>query len=447
MQLKTLEAAKYTSTLPLSQEESIFNWRQCWYPVIFVQDLPKDLPHSFSLYDEPFVLFRNQEGRLACLTDCCPHRAARLSDGQIIDGRIECLYHGWQFGSDGHCLHIPQLPAEAKIPANACVPSFVTVERQGIVWVWFGEAEAADDERIPTVEDLDKPEFVNTDYIGDLPYDQAYAIENLLDPAHAHISHHGTLGNRELAQPLEMVVLDSSIAGIRGKFRRMGQPNAKWMTIDFVAPNLVIYKFHIEPQNWCVGLAFYAIPLGKGRCRILARNYLNFFTWKTKLTPRWFDHWKRSKILEEDLPLLMGVQEQIERLRQRLKDVYLPLKTCDTFVIEYRKWLDEFGSSLPFYEGYSTAKSDEGKNESDAMLLDRFSRHTAICRSCNRAYQVTNRLKQGLVTAAIALAAFAIVTDGSGMQIAAVSASLFAVALAIVTENVKTKFENSYTRH
>src|SRR3712207_7370858 len=38
------------------------------------------------------------------------------------------------------------------------------------------------------------------------------------------------------------------------------------------------------------------------------------------------------------------------------RSVYLPLKTSDLFVIEYRKWLDKFGYSLPFYQGYSTSK-------------------------------------------------------------------------------------------
>jgi len=95
------------------------------------------------LYEETFVLFKNQDGKnetrknqdgqFVCLTDRCPHRAARLSNGQIIEGRIECLYHGWQFGTDGQCLHIPQLPEDTKIPVNACVPSFKVVERQGII--------------------------------------------------------------------------------------------------------------------------------------------------------------------------------------------------------------------------------------------------------------------------------------------------------------------------
>jgi hypothetical protein len=36
-------------------------------------------------------------------------RLAKLSEGQVIDGRLECLYHGWQFEGEGQCVKIPQV--------------------------------------------------------------------------------------------------------------------------------------------------------------------------------------------------------------------------------------------------------------------------------------------------------------------------------------------------
>ena len=445
---KTPEAAQATVTLPMPDVEQTFNWRHCWYPVTFVQDLPKDRPYSFSLYDEPFVLFRNQEGKLVCLTDRCPHRAAKLSDGQIIDGKIECLYHGWQFGTDGQCLHIPQLPTDAKIPINTCVQSFRVVERQGIIWVWPGEAEVADEERIPAVAELDQPECFTRDYMGDLPYEQSYLVENLLDPVHVDISHHRTErgANRENAQPLEIEVIESSVAGIGSRWRGMRKPNQLWQQLDFIAPNLVHYKFNFGKPGWFAGLAIYSIPLGQSRCRIFIRRYRNFLNRQIKKQPLWIEHLRQSKVLEEDLPQIVGQQAEIKRLGQTLKQVYLHLKTSDLLLIEYRKWLDKVGQSLPFYEGYSTVKRANENGECNPVALDRFSRHTQICRSCNRAYQVTNRLKQASVAVAIAMAALAIVTDSSWHQIVAISVSLSAVALAVVAQIIKTKFERSYNR-
>ena len=433
-------------TLPKPETNQEFNWRNCWYPVTFLQDLPKDRPYSFSLYDQAFVLFRNQDGKLGCLTDRCPHRAAKLSDGQIIDGKIECLYHGWQFNTDGQCLHIPQLPADAKIPAKACVQSFPVVECQGIVWMWAGEAETADEKLIPTVADLDDPTVASSDYMLDLPYDQFYFMENIVDPSHIYISHEATFKGRKYAQPLEMEVIDVSVQGIQGRYRKTRTPNQNWVNLNFIAPNLVTYRS--VNSDRIGGAALYSLPLGKGRCRIIIRNYHNFSTWKLKLQPRWFEHWYRNQFLEEDLSLVVGQQEQVERLGQSLKELYLPLKTSDVLVVEYRKWLDKYGSSLPYYQGYSTSKESKEVLEDNRQPapLDRLKRHTLICGSCNRAYRLTNRVKQVLVAVAIALAALAILTDDSWISLVAVSLSLFATVLAVVAGKVRTHFERSYTR-
>jgi phenylpropionate dioxygenase-like ring-hydroxylating dioxygenase large terminal subunit len=66
-------------------------------------------PTPISIFDLEMVLFRDKDGGIKCLRDLCPHRAAKLSTGQVNDGNIECLYHGWQFSGEGECIKIPQL--------------------------------------------------------------------------------------------------------------------------------------------------------------------------------------------------------------------------------------------------------------------------------------------------------------------------------------------------
>ncbi|MEH2150029.1 aromatic ring-hydroxylating dioxygenase subunit alpha [Nostoc sp.] len=449
LETKKLEPTPKNSAFETPESQSEFNWRECWYPVCFLQDLPINRPYSFSLYDEPFVLFKNTDGQIICLTDRCPHRAARLSDGQIIDGRIECLYHGWQFGQNGQCLHIPQLSTEAKIPVSACISSFKVIERQKIIWIWAGEVETAVDELIPTLPNLDKPGCFNLDYMRDLPYDQSYFIENVIDPAHIPISHEGIFSDRTEAQPLEMEVLESSPQGIRGRYRKTKKPNQPWQLLDFVAPSLVLYRLGNEHESKFLGSALYSIPLGKSRCRVLVRNYSNFFNFKTKLMPPWVDHIMiRNKVLEGDLPIVVEQKGQIERLGKNLQEVYLPLKTSDILVVAYRKWLDKYGSSLPFYQGYSTAKNiDNSEDPNQLKPLDRFSQHTLICNSCSQAYQLTKRVQQSCVGVAIAFAAIAILTDTSGIKIATVSASVALIILAVMAQKLKTQFEHFYSRH
>ncbi|MBD2432030.1 MULTISPECIES: Rieske 2Fe-2S domain-containing protein [Fischerella] len=433
-------------TSATTDDKQKFNWRNFWYPVAFVQDIPVDRPCGFSLYDEPLVLFKNQQGNFTCLQDCCAHRAAKLSDGRVTDGKIECLYHGWQYGGDGKCLYIPQLPADAKIPTKACVQSFLTVERQGILWVWPGKLEIAEIESIPIVPVLDKPGYIHTDYMVDLPHDQTYLIENVLDPAHVSIIHHGSQGNRKDAQPLEIEIIENSTRGIRAKWRGTKKPDQVWHDVEFVAPNLVHNIINLGQRGWCVGLVSYGVPLGKGRCRLLFRGYRNFLPFTLQFQPRWFQHFKWNKILEQDFDVIARQQQQIEQLGKSLKEIYLPLKTTDTLVIAYRKWLDQVGDGLPFYQGYATSKYPEEKiSPNNFLLQDRFSRHTQICSSCHQTYQIITRLEQAAISFAVGIAALAIVIDGSGYQkITALIACLLSLALAGIFDQFKIRFEHSY---
>jgi phenylpropionate dioxygenase-like ring-hydroxylating dioxygenase large terminal subunit len=423
-----------------------FNWKHYWYPIAFVRDLPNDRPYSFSLYDEPLVLFRDREGKLACLSDRCCHRPTRLSDGKVINGRVECSYHGWQYDAAGKCVSIPQLPATAKIPRAACVPSFLTVECQGIVWVWLGDPQAATPESIPTLGVLEELGFVHSDFMLDLPYDYTYLVENLLDPAHIYSSHSSTVGKKDLAQPLEMEIAESSDRRIYGKWRRTQGKNEHWHEIDCILPGMIHLTFNLGMPGKSFGLAYYCLPLGKGQCRVLVRIYRNFFAFMSKLVPRWLSHLLLNKVFEEDLPLLVGQQTQTERLGCSIKELYLPLQSCDLFAIAYRKWLDKVGADLPFYDGYATFKGGSSDLlDRQRHLQDRFSRHTSICQDCDRAHRIAIALKQLFIVIAIGFAALAIAIDGtSPYKLLSISASLLAVTLAVIAHHGKLKFEHSH---
>ncbi len=430
--------------------DRVYNVRDFWYPIIFIQDFPPNRPYGFSIYDESFVLFVNAEGQLECLQDRCPHRSAKLSDGKLIDGKVECLYHGWQFGTGGECLHIPQLSAGGTIPKNACARSFWVEVRQGLVWVWLGDVEVANSGDIPTLEVLETPGVVSSDYMVDLPYDRTYLIENVLDPAHVNISHDRSEPGviKEDAQPLEIEILESSGKGIFSRYRGMRNENDRWKYLDFVAQNLVHYRLSEGIPHVIFGLGLYSLPIGKGRCRLLLRRYSNVQNWQLKYKPNWIEHLRQSKVLEEDLPQIVGQQEEIALSQKSLKSLYLSLITADVLVVEYRKWPDRFGESIPFYEGYETSRtSNDSRDLIDKIPLDRFSRHTQICASCSQAYQKIEQVKKTAISVTIILAAVAIGLEGSNVKIVVILAALLSVGVAAIAQNLKTHFERSYQRH
>ena len=420
-------------------EDPPFIWRNCWYPVSFLQDLPRDRPTAFTLYDEPFVLFFDGAGRLSCLKDRCPHRAARLSDGQIIDGRLECLYHGWQFGEGGQCLLIPQLYPDKDIPERAHVVGFKTVVAQNIVWVWPGDTSLVDEALVPRPPHHDMAAIHSVTFQMDLPYDQTYLIENVIDVAHIHIAHDGVRGGgrRAAAKPLDFQILKSDVTGIRGTFRSVGRvreegnPALDGASVEFVAPNLIRYASKYHDPGLVAGLDLYSLPLGKNKCRLLYQKYSNFTSVRERIKPRWLEHLTQCTILEQDMAVVVGQHEQIERDGAQLRDIWFPLKTSDRLVLEYRKWLDRFGGELPFHRGFATAHNSGPDRTLAKLPVDRHVLHTKICATCNRLHKSLGRSVAALWVFVALAGLAALFIDSGGGRVAVgilVAAALLTIA-------------------
>lgn len=418
-----------------------FVWQDCWYPVGFLRDLAKDRPTSVSLYDQPLVLFFDDTGRVNCLRDRCPHRAARLSDGQMIGGRLECRYHGWQFGAEGRCVLIPQLYPDKDIPERSHVRAYPTAIRQEIVWIWAGDADSADEALIPGAAYDDGADVYSVTFQMDLPYDQTYLIENVIDVAHIHIAHDGVRGGgrRDAAKPLDFQIHHSGVTGIRGSFRSVGLKREQdssalgGATVDFVAPNLIRYASKYQDPGLIAGLDLYSLPLGTNKCRLLYRKYSNFTSARERMKPRWLEHLTQCKILEQDMAVVIGQHAQIEREGGHLRDIWLPLKTSDRLVVEYRQWLDQFGSDLPFYRGFSTSRNSGPDAALSSLSVDRHILHTRICATCGQLHRTLGRAITALWAVIAVAATTGIAVDGHAGRVASslvVGLGLLALAAA-----------------
>ncbi|MGH9046741.1 MAG: Rieske 2Fe-2S domain-containing protein, partial [Acidimicrobiales bacterium] len=115
----------------------------------------------------PLVLYRSA-GEVVCFVDRCPHRRAPLSLGTCDGETLQCAYHGWRFGGDGHCTEIPALGPMATIPRQArLTPVAAVCERSAMVFV-APEDPIAPPGRIAESED---PTFE----MGELPVIRARA--------------------------------------------------------------------------------------------------------------------------------------------------------------------------------------------------------------------------------------------------------------------------------
>jgi vanillate O-demethylase monooxygenase subunit len=168
----------------------------CWYVAGWGHHFPVDRPVARTMLEEPIVLYRNGEGRIAALEDRCCHRLAPLSKGRVEGDDLRCMYHGLKFAPSGRCVEIP---GQSFVPPQAGVRAYPAVERDSWVWLWMGEPELADPTLIPKALRHDDPDWwMRT---GELQYAANYKLinDNLLDLSHLSYVHENTLGRNSMS--------------------------------------------------------------------------------------------------------------------------------------------------------------------------------------------------------------------------------------------------------
>ncbi len=115
--------------------------REFWVPTCRTEALKVDgAPQRVRLFGENFVVFRATDGRVGFLDEACPHRCVSLALAQNRDNGLRCIFHGWKFDVDGHCVDAPTEPIERRQSFAARVPvrSHPSHEAGGMVWVYLG---------------------------------------------------------------------------------------------------------------------------------------------------------------------------------------------------------------------------------------------------------------------------------------------------------------------
>ena len=115
--------------------------RADWFPVERSEHIAAGTVVPSMLDGQEIALWRAGDGRLHAWENRCPHRSVRLTLGFVADDQLVCRYHGWRYGADGRCTHVPSTPTLAPPPA-ACVRAYACREASGVVWVSLAQLPA-----------------------------------------------------------------------------------------------------------------------------------------------------------------------------------------------------------------------------------------------------------------------------------------------------------------
>ncbi len=119
-----------------------------WHCLGLASDYRDGKPHGISAFGTRLVAFQGEDGNVHVINAWCPHMGADLSIGRIEGNTVVCRFHGWGFGGDGACTHIPY---SKTIPPKARVRAWPTLEQNQLLFVWN------DPEGAPPPLELDIP--------------------------------------------------------------------------------------------------------------------------------------------------------------------------------------------------------------------------------------------------------------------------------------------------
>lgn len=183
--------------------------RNTWYVAARSDDIGRSLT-PLTILGDKIVLYRQEDGVPVALEDACPHRKLPLSMGSLRGDTVMCGYHGLTFGRGGVCHGAP---TQSRVPSTAKVRGYPVADRWGLLWIWMGDPEAADESTIFHLENYDNPTWglsrggtmrCNCNYL--------YLTDNLLDPSHVawvHVSSFAGSGTEDT--PLAIKVKDDGV--------------------------------------------------------------------------------------------------------------------------------------------------------------------------------------------------------------------------------------------
>ena len=448
MTAETSLSARVGNTSEHQQEETTFQWTKQWYPIAVVDFLDPSRPHAMQLLGKDIVLWRDGSGKWRCFADFCSHRLAPLSEGRVeADGTLMCAYHAWRFDGEGNCVSIPQSKdkeTEAKHCSNpkSCAVAYPTQERQGLLWVWPESGSQAQTESqlrtprlIPELEQ-DSSKVVQLFWnVRDLAYGWDFFMENVADPAHVPVSHHGIVGSRyKDAKYYDMI-----------RLREMSTQEGFSYEIQPVASNLAQTVHDFQPpchmrivstykDGGKLILALYASPTRPGWCRhigcqVLVKNEnlkkpagLGFFGVPM---PTWLGHVLASLFLHQDLVFLHYQEKNLAHQERRWLDAVYTPNPQDKMIIAFRQWLEKrAGGGIPWASDISSQLPSARDKQ---KLFDVWTTHTQNCQVCQNALKNINRLTLLSYVAAVVCFCLGVIVDARAVAIGQTSTFLTVV--------------------
>ncbi|MFC9518439.1 Rieske 2Fe-2S domain-containing protein [Nocardiaceae bacterium NPDC056970] len=205
-------------------------------------------PHQIKVFDTELVVFADSAGRLSVLDAYCRHMGGNLAMGTIKGDSIACPFHDWRWGGNGKCTDIPYA---RRVPPLARTRSWLTLERNGQLFVWHdpqGNPPPAH-VTIPEIEGYGSDEWTEWQWNSVLVEGShcRELVDNVVDMAHFFYVHFNT--PRSFKNVFEAHIATQSMSFTPRKDKRtldFGDDSVTRSDASYFGPSYMIDEFHAD---------------------------------------------------------------------------------------------------------------------------------------------------------------------------------------------------------
>ena len=279
-------------------------WRNHWYAAAWGSEVV-DRPLARLVCDEAIVLFRRPNGKIAALSDYCPHRLLPLSEGRQEGDLLVCRYHGVKIDHQGICQYAPRTE---QVGPKFRASTYPVVELYELVWVWIGDPEEADESAVPDFHWLSNPHWTGRGGMFEINCDFRLLVDNLMDLTHEAAVHSNSIGQPELLDAPFDTEVDGDDVRVKRHLFRVPQPAfqstyiQRELKTDGPIDRLQDIRF-VRPTNVTIDACF-AIPntgAAEGdRSQAITFMVLNIITPSTPTRTMYFWNIVRDFLLEDE---------------------------------------------------------------------------------------------------------------------------------------------------
>lgn len=203
--------------------------RNRWYVMVESEKLGQK-PVGVKALGENLVVWRDDKGQAHCMSDFCPHRGAKMSLGEVVQGELTCWYHGASFNAEGQCTAFPPEGVESKMPKRMKLKTYPVQEKVGLVWAYIGEVDLFPPPTLEVPAELESDEW--SGFICHAHWDTNWllAYDNLADPMHGPYLHGRSYTLRFGLKADRMILIDLP-HGFRVEREKQKGVNFDWSEI------------------------------------------------------------------------------------------------------------------------------------------------------------------------------------------------------------------------